>query len=125
MIQGHPYILCFGRDHLLLQTRSKLLQQAGLPTRPALHRVAAERGLLRGEISLLVLCHSLAGSDVQHIAAFHRSLASPAIILSLVRGDWRPWLAGTEIFETRNGPAAFIDRVSALLAVSSNTRLIA
>jgi len=112
----HQYVLCYGRDPILLETRRQLLEHAGYDARSATDELTVEQHLRTGEVSILVICHTASRNQVEQIAKFHSQIQSSAAILFLSRGTWKPPLNPSQIHDAHSGPAAFLATVGKLCA---------
>lgn len=119
MAIDNQYVLCFGKDELLLETRRHLLEQSGHAVLCTSDESRVENYLLSGNVSLLVLCHTLTQADVDKISRFHSESHSTASILCLTRGQWKPALDCLQSYDAQNGPAAFIAVVNKLSGPSN------
>ncbi len=108
----HPYIVCFGRDQMLLNTRCHLLEQAGYVALSTSSELTVAKCLLNGSVTVLILCHTLSSWDVEVICRFHREMHSNASILSLSLGEWKPSLDHGQSYDAQKGPAAFLAAVT-------------
>ncbi len=122
MTFDHQYVLCFGRDEPLRETRLKLLEYAGYAAFATSDQLIVEDCLLCGDVNILVLCHSLDEEEVDKIAEFHREISSPASLLYLGKRHRKPAVPLAHVYNAQSGPAfiAAVSKLGNLFAVPSN-----
>jgi len=108
---GQKYILCFGMDQLLLETRRQMLKQFGCEMRTTSDGLTVKQCLLNREVSVLILCQTLSREQVLEICAYHAAVQSTASILYFRREYARSVPVASQIFDPLNGPAAFVATV--------------
>ncbi len=121
----HRAILSIGRDPQLLASRAAVLRVSGRPV----HSATPEQvHLLDGcaRVSLVVLGHTLADSEVTHLAGYFRR-TTPGVKLMLTCFDPRPF-AICALFDgcvsSVDGPAALVHLVRRLLADNGSEPLL-
>jgi hypothetical protein len=80
-----PVVLQFGRYRLLLETRSKVLQMAGLSVVNTFTSEECAKEFLAEYFDLVILCHSLSIEERQLMASFvhRRNSSTPVILISM------------------------------------------
>jgi len=119
MPQSAPRILSVGSDHVLCDTRHKVLQRQyevvsvntieemqQLPSKPA--------------FTIVILCHTLSDTDCLVAASIARQRWPRARILSLVTngGSYRPSLVADFTLINQDGPRALLNAIDALQTIS-------
>lgn len=77
------YVLCAGRDPLLLATRGLMLQSAGFATDLAIGERAALAALVARHYEAVVLCHTLTEQELSSLQAHLREHAPRTQALDL------------------------------------------
>jgi len=108
---SRQYVLCFSKDDLLVETRRLLLQHAGYRSIATRDELTLKFGLLSGDVSLLVLCHTLSSFDITIALQLHRETRCTAPILTLVAGVRQPRTGFGLVYDTHQGPDAFLATV--------------
>ncbi len=119
MVFNRKSVLCFGRDRLLLETRQQLLERAGYATHSTAEECVVRKCLLNGDVGVLILCNALTSKEVDEITRFHREVQSTALILCLTIESWKHAQDDWEVYDTHDGPRAFIAAVDKLYAASN------
>jgi DNA-binding NtrC family response regulator len=113
---ANSLVLMFGRDSLLLQTRQWLLQSVGYRAHIARELAEVEDVLSRGEVELLVLCHTLAGEECeQAIALLQRWSPSAKCLVLTANGCSCLAALCEESTQARDGPRKFVAKVTTLM----------
>jgi hypothetical protein len=118
MSSDRQYVLCFGKDAVLSDTRRQLLHAAGYAVVSSSEESTVKMGLERGDASLLVLCHTLEDKEMKRVIEFHRELGSSTYLLCLNAGKSHIALDCGETCNTHQGPAAFLAAVEHLAGES-------
>ena len=79
----HVVVLAVGRDAVLLETRSHVLQAAGFTVIPELSLKNAVAKFREGDFDLVLLCHSIPAHDREGLARLLRDHASRTPIVSV------------------------------------------
>jgi hypothetical protein len=109
-------ILVYGSDEALLETRTMVLENAGLRVLTTLKRADTEAIIESGEILLVVLCHSLASDDCEAILTFANGRTPPLRTLVLTAGESKcSEHSPTESISAFDGPRKLIETVHHLL----------
>ena len=114
MTERH-WILLFGADAMLVDTRSKVLENAGFRVAPSMTLSETERELNEKPIALLLLCHSLAPADCEMAIAAAIAINSkiPILLLSAASGP-AVEKAGVAVHQM-NGPQHLLKAIHELL----------
>ncbi len=120
MLSNRKSVLCFGMDQMLLDTRQQLLERSGYVVHSTTEKSVAKKCLLNGDVAVLILCHTLTRQELENITSFHREMQSTALILCLTieTGISEPDCK-TVVYDTHDGPGAFIAVVEKLYAASN------
>jgi CheY-like chemotaxis protein len=79
----HTLVLAVGRDAVLLEMRSKVLQAAGYTVIPELSLKKAVAKFREGDFGLVLLCHSIPGQDRERLTRLLREHTSRTPIVSV------------------------------------------
>lgn len=79
----HILVLAIGRDPLLLETRSQVLQGAGYTVVPELSLKKAVARFSEGDFDLVLLCHSIPAKDRELLTQLLREHTSRTPIVSV------------------------------------------
>jgi len=112
-------ILIFGHDALLLETRSRLLEQTGYQVCRVANFDDLERILAAGQIDLLVLCHSLSMEECERSIAL--TFAWPqmkSLILTAGPKGYADQITGA-VLDAMDGPAKLLSTVGKLVESES------
>lgn len=113
----HSTILVYGRDPLLLETRSWVLEEAGFAVVTSSSLVEAEQQLASPEVKLLVLCHTLSAQERTDILAVASRINPSAKRLLLTASTVIPLDAPHEaVLSALEGPRALISTVRKVLS---------
>lgn len=88
----HVLVLSFSIDPTLLETRNRILKDAGYTVIPAFSTEDAENKFLEGDFDLAILCHSIPTHDRQYLSQIihQRSPSTPVILISGARFERDP-----------------------------------
>jgi len=79
----HTLVLAVGRDPVLLETRSQVLQAAGYTVIPELSLKQAVARFPEGDFDLVLLCHSIAARDRELLTQLLRQHTSRTPIVTV------------------------------------------
>ena len=79
----HTLVLAVGRDSVLLETRSQVLQAAGYTVIPERSLKKAVARFRDGDFDLVLLCHSIPAQDRERLTRLLREHTSRAPIVSV------------------------------------------
>ena len=112
------FLLVYGTDQSLLQTRSWVLKEGGFEVFIATSSVEVESSLKDQALALLILCHSLSLEDCQQALALAGTLSPQAKTLLLASRFSRDLNALVDtVFDPFEGPAALIHFVRKITGV--------
>ena len=112
-------ILVYGRDPLLLETRSWVLEEAGYRVDTASDLKDAEQKLSASSVSLMLLCHTLTSKERSDVLAAANRLNPSAKRLLLTASTIIPIDAPHEpVLSALDGPRALIAAVKRVLPSS-------
>jgi hypothetical protein len=117
MSARREFIVIFGRDEMLLETRKVILKRAGYLTLSSANAYLARECLIHCNVGILVLCHTLSDEDVRLIVRFHHDMLSTAFILYLITGEREPLSQDGDVYNAQEGPAAFLATIQRLSVV--------
>jgi DNA-binding NtrC family response regulator len=122
-MDSHPFILIYGRDYDLLETRRLVLQKAGFQARTVTNLAEAEKIAVRQPSDLLILCHSLSVEECEKALAMSNS-RQPGMKNLLLMGTTPVCKLGQndELMSSFNGPKALIATVNRLIGCNSSTK---
>jgi DNA-binding NtrC family response regulator len=113
-------ILVYGRDEVLLGTRTMILENAGFRVQSAINYADAEAMIMSGNVSLVVLCHSLTPEDCEAIfklvSGRNPSVSTLVLTAGASRCSERP---PTAILSAFDGPRKLVEAVHKLLPEAS------
>ena len=114
-------VLIYGRDRILLETRSWMLQRAGYKVSIAMELAEAEQVLSSEKVVLSILCHTLSSEQRSKTIAKAEELW-PNMKKLLLTASSFPSIEGTaeEIFHTSAGPGALVATVNRLMSGNGN-----
>jgi CheY-like chemotaxis protein len=102
----HTLVLIVGRDRILAETRSKVLQQAGYTVECAFSLKQAIEKFLAGDFDIVLLCHSISAEGRERVARRLREYTSrtPIVTVAAFMGQHDPFADAT----IDNDPAELI-----------------
>jgi len=107
-------ILSISYDPVLLRTRELLLREEGHLVTSAGDRAEAIERCSGHRFDLVVLGHSIPGDDKQALIRRMRELCETPVLSMVTAGEPAP--EDTDfLFQTAEGPKAFLDRVAGIL----------
>lgn len=80
-------VLVHGSDEALLSTRTMVLENAGFRVLSSVDQAEAEAVIERGDIALVVLCHSLSSEDCDAVVKVANEQNPPLKTLVLTAGE--------------------------------------
>lgn len=109
-------ILVYGTDEGLLGTRTMVLENAGFRVLSTFNYTDAEAIISSGEVSLVVICHSVSRGDCEAVLAFasDRNPAVNTLVLTTARSQHPEHSAGA-ILNALDGPRKLVETVELLL----------
>ena len=114
------FVLVYGSDKLLLETRTMVLEQAGFRVLSAAEPSEAELLIGAHPVSLVVLCHSLSAIRCESVLEFAKSRKPAVRTLVLTAGVSTCANHGpTAVLSVFDGPARLTDIVRHLLVGAS------
>ncbi|MEO6923743.1 MAG: hypothetical protein ABI142_07960 [Bryocella sp.] len=114
------HIICFGKDELLLQTRSWILERrfhvAVATSLASLSEVLEQMTAESVSIELLILCQTVPQKEARAATVLLRQYFPDARVLKMLGSLSANWLMDLENqFDPNLGPAALLERVTQLL----------
>lgn len=110
-----PFILVYGREATLLQTRAWILEKAGHRVWPTMHKLEANS--LSEPIDLVVLCHTLSPEERRKALLTLATRWPEAKKLQLCPSSG-PAEKDVETFDIFEGPRGLLKKVNELLSRS-------
>ncbi len=119
MPAGRQYVLCYGHDQILLETRKRILERAGYAVLSTSDQSTVEKELIGGNVSILVLCHTVTDINIATISSVLGQIKPPPAILCVTAGDDKHPFDNRQIknvqgYDVQNGPAGFLAAVGKL-----------
>jgi DNA-binding response OmpR family regulator len=108
-------ILVLGADAMLLDTRRRVLEHAGLTVTSALSVPEAEVLLRENEIALLLLCHTLSAVQCERANAVAHLINPKIVTLALASPANRCVEASDVVIHQMSGPPKLVETVQGLL----------
>ena len=108
-------ILCFGNDHILVETRQRILSNAGFQSRRAETLEELHLCFESSAVDLLLICHSSTLAEREEAKHLAKRQAIPALILLLHTGVPSTTDEAQAGFDSRQGPTALLRAVDELL----------
>ncbi|ADW68513.1 hypothetical protein [Granulicella tundricola] len=109
------WILVFGIDAMLLDTRTRLLESAGFQVARSASLEEVECQLNQRVISLLLLCHTLSSSDCERAIMTAHSI-NPKTVTLVLAAVTSPCIEKSDVFvHQMSGPQKLLETVEAVL----------
>ncbi|WP_446743218.1 hypothetical protein [Silvibacterium acidisoli] len=119
-----PFVLLYGRDSQLLETREWILETIGYPSQVASRLEEFQLYLQDRSLTLVIICHSVPAAETDAaIAAAHQRRPDLRMLVLVANASMRYRKTGERTFDTQEGPGLLIEAVQQLMADDDNGTL--
>jgi len=108
-------ILVFGTDALLLDTRRRILENAGFGVTWSITLEDTVQSLREKDVALLLLCHTLSSEDCERVIAVAHSITPTIVILALATTSGPCVEKSDVVVHQMSGPQKLVETVQTIL----------
>jgi hypothetical protein len=115
-MNARTFVLLYGRDPQLLETRGWILETIGYRSQTASRPEEFESSLGDTGVALIIICHSIPAAETEAvIAAAHRKRPDLKILVLVATSSIRLRKTGERTLDVQEGPGPLIEAVRQLM----------